>query len=71
MAGALESPRDTPRDGLVTFLQQRGKEGFREFLDAMSQGSFFESAVDGAYGGRFVNRRELEEQFRSEMFKSP
>ena len=56
---------------LVTFLQQRGKEPFRAFFEAMSKGSFFESAVDGAYGGRFVSRRELEEQFRDEMFKGP
>ena len=53
---------------LVTFLQQRGKEAFRAFFEAIAKGSFFESAVDGAYGGRFISRRELEDQFRSEMF---
>lgn len=56
---------------LVTFLQQRGKDAFRAFFEAMAKGSYFESAVDGAYGGRFVSRRELEEQFRAEAFKIP
>ncbi|OAI41777.1 hypothetical protein AYO41_01445 [Verrucomicrobia bacterium SCGC AG-212-E04] len=56
---------------LVTFLQQRGKESFRAFFEAMAKGSYFESAVDGAYGGRFVSRRELEDQFRAEAFKQP
>ena len=56
---------------LVTFLQQRGKEPFRAFFAAMAKGSQFDSAVDGAYGERFVSRREFEEQFREEMFKMP
>ena len=56
---------------LVTFLQQRGKEAFRAFFEAMAKGSYFESAMDGAYGGRFTSRRDLEEQFRMEAFKIP
>lgn len=56
---------------LVTFLQQRGKDAFRAFFEAMAKGGHFESAVDGAYGGRFLSRRDLEEQFRAEAFKTP
>ncbi len=56
---------------LVTFLQQRGKEAFRAFFEAMAKGSYFESAVDGAYGGRFSSRGDLEDQFRAEAFKTP
>ena len=56
---------------LVTFLQQRGKEAFRAFFEAMAKGSYFESAVSGAFGGRFNSGRDLEEQFREEMFKMP
>lgn len=56
---------------LVTFLQQRGKDAFRAFFEATAKGGNFESAMDGAYGGRFISRRELEEQFRAEEFKTP
>lgn len=56
---------------LVAFLQQRGKEAFRTFFEAMAKGRSFDSAVDGAYGGRFTSRRDFEEQFRAEAFKRP
>ncbi len=53
---------------LVSFLQQRGKEPFRAFFAAMAKGSSFDSALQSAYG---TSRRELEEQFREEMFRQP
>ena len=56
---------------LVAFLQQLGKEPFRAFFAAMAKGGEFASAIGSAYGGRFTSRRELEEQFRVEMFKRP
>lgn len=54
---------------LVAFLRGLGKDNFSAFLDALAKGSFFESALDGAYGGRFSSRRELEEKFREEVFR--
>jgi hypothetical protein len=56
---------------LVTFLQQRGKEPFRVFFGAMAKGNSFDSALQSAYAGLFGSRREVEDQFRAEMFKSP
>ena len=56
---------------LVAFLQQRGKDAFRVFFEAMAKGSSFGSAVDRAYSGRFLSRQDLEEQFRAEAFKTP
>jgi len=53
---------------LVTFLQQRGKDPFRVFFAALANGGSFDSALQTAYA---LSRRELEEQFREEMFKQP
>lgn len=55
---------------LVAFLRGIGKENFSNFLEAVAKGSYFESAVDSAFGGRFSSRRELEEKFREELFKA-
>ncbi len=56
---------------LVAFLQAGGKENFRAFLEAITKGSYFESALDAGYGGRFGTRHELEEKFKAELFKTP
>ncbi len=55
---------------LTAFLAAQGKEEFRVFLEAIARGSFFESAVGDAFGGRFSTRSDLEDKFRTEIFKA-
>lgn len=49
---------------LVRFLSAIDKHRFSEFLQAMSQGARFESALDKSFGSRFFNLEALEKEFK-------
>lgn len=49
---------------LVSFLCSEDKQKFAAFLDAMSQGNKFETALSKGYGGRFSGLSDLENQFK-------
>jgi hypothetical protein len=49
---------------LVRFLSATDKHRFSEFLQAMSQGARFESALDKTFGSRFYNVEALEKEFK-------
>ena len=49
---------------LVRFLSASNKHKFSQFLDLMSKGSRFESALDKSFGTTFFNVEGLEKQFQ-------
>ncbi len=48
---------------LVAFLRAQGQDGFITFLDAMSHGSQFDTALEKGFGGRFSSVAELDGEF--------
>ncbi len=49
---------------LVRFLSASDKHRFAQFLETMSKGARFESALDKAFGSTFFNVEALEKQFQ-------
>ena len=49
---------------LVRFLSSADKHGFAGFLESMGRGARFESALDKAFGKRFLNPEALETEFK-------
>lgn len=49
---------------LVRFLSATDKHRFAEFLESMSRGARFESALDKSFGTKFFNTEALEKQFK-------
>jgi hypothetical protein len=49
---------------LVRFLSAADKHRFAEFLESMSKGARFESALDKSFGTRFFNTEALEKDFK-------
>ena len=56
---------------LVRFLCAQGEDKFGVFLDAMSQGNKFETALAKAYGGRFPGMESLEREFKTYATQTP
>jgi hypothetical protein len=50
---------------LVRFLSAADKHGFEVFLEAMSKGNRFETALTKGFGGRFINLDSLEREFKA------
>jgi hypothetical protein len=48
---------------LVAFLRAQDPEGFVTFMQALSHGSLFETALEKAYGSRFAGVSDLDRQF--------
>ena len=61
----------TESERLVRFLNGESQEKFVDFLDAMSQGNKFETALSKAYGGRFAGLAGLEKEFKIYATKDP
>lgn len=49
---------------LTRFLMNTDKKAFGAFLDGLSKGNRFETALTKAYGGRFMNLDALEREFK-------
>ena len=49
---------------LVRFLSVEDKQKFLVFLDAMSKGNKFDTALSKAFGGRFMSVNALEVEFK-------
>ncbi len=50
---------------LVRFLERADKHGFGVFLDAMSKGNRFETALNKGFAARFINLDALDREFKS------
>ena len=61
----------TESERLVRFLCSQGDAKFVVFLDAMSKGNKFETALATAYGGRFSGLEGLEQEFKIYATKDP
>jgi hypothetical protein len=48
---------------LVGFLREQSEDGFVTFLDALSHGSLFETALEKGFGARFAGMDELDREF--------
>jgi hypothetical protein len=72
LANTLSYPDDfkqvtafyTESERLVHFLNSLGSQNFVQFLDAMSKGNKFETALSKAYGNRFQGLNDLELEFK-------
>ncbi len=54
---------------LVRFLSAADKPGFLKFLEAMSKGNRFDTALDKAYGSKFYNVAAMEKDFKPYAMK--
>ena len=61
----------TESERLVRFLCAQDETKFPVFLEAMSQGNKFETALLKAYGGRFAGIDDLEREFKTYATKDP
>jgi hypothetical protein len=50
---------------LVRFLTRADKRGFQEFLEAMSKGNRFETALTKGFAARFINLDSLDREFKA------
>jgi len=50
---------------LVRFLTTVDKRGFGVFLDAMSKGNRFETALNKGFASRFMNLDALDKEFKT------
>jgi hypothetical protein len=49
---------------LVRFLERADKHSFGAFLEAMSKGNRFDTALNKGFGGRYVNTDALDREFK-------
>ncbi len=61
----------TRSERLARFLNSEGGAKFATFLDAMSQGNKFETALEKAYGAKFAGLDSLEREFKVYAIKNP
>jgi len=54
---------------LVRFLSAADKHGFLEFLDAMSRGNRFDTALEKGFGSKYFNLEALEHDFKPYAMK--
>jgi hypothetical protein len=55
----------TESERLVRFLTKADKHGFSVFLDAMSKGNRFETALNKGFAARFINLDALDREFKT------
>jgi len=73
LTGLMSYPQDVAQVGafygesqrLVRFLESADKRGFGVFLEAMSKGNKFETALNKGFGARFINLEALDREFKT------